>query len=66
MSEKELLDKFIDEEYSDCKPVTEEQRKLIANTFGFQRYMLLNAWEDLKNEMKKIFPFSLLYKDDAL
>ena len=65
MTEKELLDKYIDEKYSDCKPwLTEEQRKAIADTFEFRVYCLHATWAELKKEMRKIFPFSLFVGDE--
>ena len=58
MTEKEMLDKYIDEAYSDCKPwMTEEQRKAISETIGFAVYRLRIAGNEFKSVIKAEFPW---------
>ena len=66
VDEEKLLDEYINEKFSDCKPwLTEEQRKAIAETAGFQYFLLQAAWNRLKREMRKTFPVSLFTKKDG-
>ena len=58
MNDDKLLDQYIDEEYSDCKPwMTDEQRKAISETIGFALYRLRNAVDEFKSEIKSDFPW---------
>gem|GEM_PF-6524435 len=61
MDKEKLLDKYISERFPDCFPFTEEERKYIADTAGFQAYCLHVAFEELKAELKHCFPFNLLF-----
>lgn len=62
MDKEKLLDEYISERFSDLQPIlTEEQKKYIANTVGFQGYCLQAAWDKLKAELKQCFPFSLFW-----
>ena len=66
VDEAKLLDEYIDERFSDCKPwLTAEQRKAISDTAGFQYYLLQAAWDRLKRELRKTFPFSLFANKDG-
>ncbi len=56
MTEKEMLDKYIDEKYNDCKPwLTAEQRKAISETTGFALYRLRIAADEFKSAIKAEF-----------
>lgn len=56
MNNDRLLDQYIDEEYSDCKPcMTDEQRKSISETTGFALFCLRNAVDEFKSTVKSNF-----------
>ena len=59
MDKNKLLEEYIELEFSDCMPLDDDQKKYIADTYGFQGYCLGVAWEDFKAEIRKIFPFNL-------
>ncbi len=65
MNKEKLLDEYIRKEFplvTGVHPLTEEQRNYVAESRGFQGYLLANAWRQLLNEIKRIFPFNLLFK----
>lgn len=58
MNDDKLLDQYIAEEFSDCKPwMTDEQRKAISETMGFAIYRLHKAVDEFKAEIKAEFPW---------
>ena len=58
MKDDRLLDQYIDEAYSDCKPwMDDEQRKSISETTGFALYCLRIAVDDFKSKIKADFPW---------
>ena len=54
--DEKLLDKYIDEKFSDCKPLTKEDRKAVSETFGFASFCLNAACKELAVAIKKEFP----------
>lgn len=62
MDENKLLEEYIEQEFSDCKPLDDDMKKLIADTIGFRGYCLGVAWEAFKAEIMKTFPFNLFYR----
>lgn len=64
MNKEKLLDEYIQERFADCEPLTEEERKYIASTAGFECYCLFAAWEEFKESIKDTFPFNLLLGRD--
>ena len=61
MNKEKLLDEYIQDVFSDCEPITPEDRKYIASTVGFERFCLSRAWEEFKESITDIFPFNLLF-----
>ena len=61
MNKEKLLTEYIKLEYSDLKPITHEQRNLIKNSLGFNTWCLN---KELKDAIKRIFPFNLIYHGD--
>lgn len=58
MNDDKLLDQYIDEKFSDCKPwMTDEQRKAISETTGFAIYRLHIAVDEFKTAIKADFPW---------
>lgn len=58
MNDDKLLDQYIDEQFSDCKPwMTDEQRKAVSETMGFAFYRLHKAADEFKATIKAEFPW---------
>ncbi len=64
MNKEQLLDEYLQESFADCELLTEEERRYIASTVGFERYCLFTAWEEFKESIKETFPFNLLLGRD--
>ena len=63
LDENKLLEEYIEQEFSDCKPIDDDMKKIIADSIGFNRYCLGVAWDACKAELKKIFPFNLFCRN---
>lgn len=65
MNKEKLLDEYIKETFplvTGVHPLTEEQRNYVAESIGFQGYLLANEGRQLVDEIKRCFPFNLLFK----
>lgn len=63
IDENKLLDNYIAEHFAfPGYEFSENDRKAIANTVGFQKYQLAVAWNAFLGEMAKQFPFNLFKK----
>lgn len=62
--DEKLLDKYIDENFSDCKPLSEKDRKAVSETFGFAVFCLNAAGKELAAAIKAEFPW--LFGGDAV
>ena len=67
MDKEKLLDKYIRETFpllTGVHPLTAEERKIVAESYGFQCYLVANAWRKMIDENKHCFPFNLLFKKE--
>ena len=62
--DEKLLDKYSDENLSDCKPLSEKDRKAVSETFGFAGFCLDAAWKEFTAAIKADFPW--LFGGDAV
>mgnify|MGYP003291521324 CR=1 FL=1 len=62
--DEKLLDKYIDENFSDCKPLTKEDGKAVSETFGFASFCLNAACKEFTASIKAEFPW--LFGGDAV
>lgn len=55
--DQELMDQYIDQKCYElsCEPITEEERKMIADTLDFNAYCLYVAWKEFVNALATAF-----------
>lgn len=63
MNRGKLLVEYIALEFPECDK-TDELLKSVSDSLGFSVYCLAMALEDFKSEIRKLFPFCLLFGCD--
>ena len=64
MNRDKLLSEYIAREFPECDN-TVELMKNVSDSLGFSVYCLAMALEDFKSEVRKLFPFCLLFGCDG-